>query len=236
MILKGRNSTLKIESLIFIHVMTLEEKLKAFAPQLEMMPGISVIHEIDEFKPLFMTSNGLKLLGLSLEELIAIKEDYQKLFFNQNFMNDYLVKLESLMAQEETSETFTFFHQVLIKEKFEWYAASIKVFHSDIHGNSTHTITYAVPLEDYQWTIKRAQRLLDETEFARKNIQNFTNLSLREKEVLALAANGKRAAQIACSLGVTAETINSHLKSVKRKLSTHSSHELTEYALAFDLL
>ncbi|NJY62712.1 helix-turn-helix transcriptional regulator [Salinimicrobium sp. CDJ15-81-2] len=216
--------------------MTFTEKLYTYREEFEKMPGVIVIHEFEGFKPVFMTSNGLQLLGLSLEELIAIKEDYQKLFFNRDFMGDYLQNLKSMIARDGISETYTVFHQVMIEEQFHWYAGSLKVFHADSELRPTHTITHAVPLEDYNWTMKRAQGLLEETEFARKNLKKFSGLSSREKEVLAHTVPGLKTAEIAKKLGVSAETISSHLKSIKRKLDTNSSFELAEFARAFDLL
>ena len=216
--------------------MNAEQKIKAFANDFERMPGITIIHEIDGFKPLFMTSNGLRLLGLSLEELIELKEKYQELFLNQSFIGDYLEQLKGMLAENNCEETYTIFHEVKIQNEIHWYASSIQVFHKDLNEKPMHTITYAVPLEDYQWTVKRAQRLMDETEFARKNFRKFSELSSREKEVLALAAGGKRSAQIAGHLDVSTETVNSHLKSIKNKLRISSSYELNEFARAFDLL
>ena len=216
--------------------MTAEEKIERYSDEFEKMPGVVVIHEFEGFKPKFMTSNGLQLLGLSLQELIAIKEDYQKLFLNRDFMGDYLEKLKLMLDRDGNSKTYTFFHQVLIEEQFQWYAGSLKVFHTDDELRPTHTITHAIPLEDYSWTMKRAQGLLDETAFARQNMQKYSTLSPREKEVLAHTALGLKTAQIAEILGISAETISSHLKSIKRKLNTNSSFELTEFARAFDLL
>lgn len=216
--------------------MTAEQKIKIFANEFEVMPGITIIHEIDGFKPLFMTSNGLKLLGLSLEELVELKEKYQELFFNQIFMADYLEQLKILLEENTPEETYTIFHEVKIKNDVHWYASSIKVFQTDLHQHPTHTITYAVPLEDYQWTVKRAERLQHETEFARKNFKKFSKLSSREKQVLALAAGGKRTAQIADQLDVSTETVKSHLKSIKNKLRATTSFQLNEFARAFDLL
>lgn len=211
--------------------MTAKEKINAFSDEFERMPGVTVIHEFDGFKPVFMTKNGLALLNLSLEELIAIKENYPKLFFNRNFMDDFLEKLSEMIESDGNNETYTFFHQVKIEEKFKWYAASLKVFHSE----PTHTITYAVPLEGHHWTMKRAQRLLEETEFAKKNLQKFSGLTQREREVLALAAKGKRTLEMAENLNISSDTINSHLKAVKKKLEITTTFELTEFALAYDL-
>ncbi|WP_324721065.1 helix-turn-helix transcriptional regulator [Salinimicrobium sp. HB62] len=211
------------------------EELDTCREEFEKMPGVTVIHELDGFKPLFMTSNGLDLLGLTLEELIAIKEDYQLLFFNQDFMGDYLKSLRSLIEREGIHETFSFFHQVKIEGKFRWYAASLKVFKVDHNFSPTHTITYAVPLEDFHW-ITKAERLLEETNFGRDKLEKFTTLSKRELQVLALAAKGNRTAEMASSLKISADTVNSHLKSIRKKLDCKSSFELTEYARAYDLL
>lgn len=216
--------------------MSAEEKIKIFSEEFERMPGVTVIHDIDGFKPLFMTSNGLQILGVSLEELIAVKEEYQDVFFNKNFMADYLHQLKNMISREDLEETYTVFHEVKVKQELLWYASSVRVFHVNQSRTPTHTITYAVPLEDYKWTIKRAQRLQQETEFARKNLQKFALLSRREKQVLALTAQGKRTAEMAEFLSVTAETISSHLKSIRKKLESGSSYELNKFALAFDLL
>ena len=214
---------------------TAEEKIEAYREEFEKMPGVTVIHELDGFKPVFMTSNGLALLGLTLDELVAIKEDYQLLFFNQDFMGDYVSSLRSLIEREGIHETFSFFHQVKIHGEFRWYAASLKVFQIDRNFSPTHTITYAVPLEDFQWVTK-AERLLDETNFARENLDKFTALTKRELQVLALAAQGIKTTEMADSLKISADTVNSHLKSIKKKLDCKTSFELTEYARAYDLL
>ncbi len=216
--------------------MTFEEKLHTYSQEFEKMPGVTVIHDLDGFKPVYMTKNGLDLLGLSLEELISIKEDYQKLFFNRDFMEDFLQELRSMIFKEGHDETFTFFHQVKIKGEFHWYAASIKVFEADDKQTPTHTITYALPIEDFDWTVKRAQKVLEETEFARKNIEKFSSLSKRELQVLSLAGRGNKIPEIAKDLNVSYDTVNSHLKSIKRKLKSRSSFDLIEYAMAYDLL
>ena len=216
--------------------MSIEEKIARSTDEFEKMPGVTVIHSIDGFKPLFMSSNGLKLLDLSLEELIAVKENYQNLFFNKNFMGDYLEKLLEMISRDGNTETYTFFHQVKLQEEFRWYAASIKVFHVDPYFNPTHTITYAVPLEDYEWTMKRAQRLLEETEFARKNLKKFSLLTPREMEVLARVGAGKRPSEMAEEFNVSLETVNSHLKAMRKKLDVSTPLEVQEYAMAYDLL
>lgn len=216
--------------------MTIEEKLEAFAPQLELMPGVTVIHDINGFKPLFMTSNGLKLLGISLEELIKTGEDYSRLFFNDDFMPAYLEKLVDMMEQDQLDEAYSFFHQVEIKGTFEWYFASTKVFHRNKKGHPTHSITTALPIDGFEWTRKRAERLLTEQKFTSKNLQKFKMLTKREVQVLKRVALGKSSLEIAEELNISDNTVNSHRKMLKQKLGISSAYQFTEYAYSFDLI
>ncbi|WZL89442.1 helix-turn-helix domain-containing protein [Salinimicrobium sp. 3283s] len=216
--------------------MTVEEKISTFSEEFEKLPGVTVINEIEGFKPLFMTSNGLELLGLTLNELIATKENYQHIYFKSNYIRDYLESLESLIELEGLDETYTFFHQVKIQGSFQWYAASIKIFHIEAHFQPTHTITYAVPLKDFEWTIRRAERLMEETDFARKNLEKYGKLTPREIETLGLAGKGMRTNEMAERLNISSDTVNSHLKSLRKKLEVANSFELQEYARAYDLM
>ncbi len=61
-------------------------------------------------------------------------------------------------------------------------------------------------------------------------------LSQRESEVLVLCAKGLRYAEIAEVLGVSSHTVNTHLKSVYRKLMVHSRSEAVFEARRHGLL
>ena len=61
-------------------------------------------------------------------------------------------------------------------------------------------------------------------------------LSQRESEVLVLCAKGLRYAEIAEVLGVSSHTVNTHLKSVYRKLMVHSRAEAVFEARRYGLL
>jgi len=56
-------------------------------------------------------------------------------------------------------------------------------------------------------------------------------LSLREREVLQLVAEGKSSAQIAASLHLSERTIETHRKRIMDKLGMRSIAELTKYAI-----
>lgn len=218
--------------------MTLKEKVQNFAPYAEMMPGVVVIHAIRDFSAIYMSSNGLQLLGIDLQELQKIGKDYTPRFMNYDDMQPFLPKLKKLLEQNDPEQTFPFFHQVKLigRKELAWYLSSIRIFHQDDKGRPTHTLTVAFPIDHSKKAMNKAERLLAENRFSRKNLDKYLNLGRRPREVLKLVALGKTSAEIAEQLNISVETVNSHRKKVKRILGISTSYEFTEYALAFDLI
>ncbi len=218
--------------------MEINEKIRHFAPIAERMPGIVVIHRITGFAPLYMSSNGLKLLGITLEELIQMEENYHKKILNEDFMSDFLDFLSKNILEKNDEDTYNFFHQVQHREgeAYQWYVSCLKVFHRDSQGHPSHTLTIAFPLGDLKHIPTKAERMLSEALFYKKNQQKFYSLGKRAREVLRLVALGKSSAEIAKELHVTVDTINTHKRLVKQKLDIDSPYQFTKYAQSFDLI
>lgn len=81
----------------------------------------------------------------------------------------------------------------------------------------THHITAPVMFAD----MRRPDSLHGNEQYAR-----WQMLTLRERQVAALAAAGKQNVEIAHELHVSPTTISSHLKNIYRKLGIHSRREL----------
>lgn len=218
--------------------MDVKERIRHFAPIAEKMPGIVVIHRINGFAPLYMSSNGLKLLGMTSEELIRMGEDYQKIILNEDFTNDFLNFLTQHIKEKNNDDTYNFFHQVQHREGegYQWYVSSLRIFHYDSQGNPSHTLAIAFPLGDLKHIPRKAERMLSETLFNKKNQQKFYSLGSRAKEVLRLVALGKTSAEIAEELHITVDTVNTHKRLVKQKLDISSPYQFTKYAQSFDLI
>jgi DNA-binding CsgD family transcriptional regulator len=77
---------------------------------------------------------------------------------------------------------------------------------------------------------------MEETDFARKNLEKYGKLTPREIETLGLAGKGMRTNEMAERLNISSDTVNSHLKSLRKKLEVANSFELQEYARAYDLM
>jgi len=219
---------------------TFEKKLENFSVCAELMPGVVVVHELrpDDFSTVFMSSRGLIQLGITLEELTALGPKYHEKFFNNEDMEGFLVKLRKLLEDKNPNETFTFFQQVKLKDREDWvwHVGSIKIFHQAPDGTPTHVVTVAFPVDRMKHIENKAERLLNENVFFKKNLNKFLNLGNRAKEVLRLVALGKSSGEIAQELNISPDTVNTHRKNIKKKLDISTSFEFTEYARAYDLI
>ena len=56
-------------------------------------------------------------------------------------------------------------------------------------------------------------------------------LARRERQIVALVAEGKRTAEIAAQLGISPATVEVHRRNIMRKLDLHSVAELTRFAV-----
>lgn len=216
----------------------ISKAIESFAPYAEKLPGVVIIHQLEPFTPCFMTSNGLELLGINKEELLEIGTDYHNRFFNNDDMEDYLMKLDNLLNTSDIKETFTFFQQVKLKarEEWVWHVASTKVFLKNEKDEPSHIITIALPIDGLKHIPNKAERLLAENEFYIMNSEKYKSLGKRAKKVLQLVALGKSSQEIAEELFISVETVKSHRKMIKQKLGINSVYEFTLYANAFDLI
>lgn len=68
------------------------------------------------------------------------------------------------------------------------------------------------------------------------DLECISPLSVREREVVALLANGKTNKQIATLLAISTRTVESHRARIMLKLDLHSLSELVRYALRADII
>ncbi len=219
---------------------TFEEKLANFSDCAELIPGVVVIHEISHksFNTVYMSSRGLEQLGVGLQELKDMGPEYHEKFFNNDDMEDFMVKLRKLLEGRDASETFTFFQQVKLKDREDWvwHIGSIRIFHQDEDGTPTHTVTVVFPVDKMKHIQNKAERLLAENKFFKENLHKYLSVGKRGKEVLKLVALGKSSAEISKELNISVDTVNTHRKNLKKKLKISNTFEFMEYAQAYDLI
>ncbi|MCC8408044.1 helix-turn-helix transcriptional regulator [Mucilaginibacter sp. UR6-1] len=214
------------------------DKINDFAPYAEMMPGVTIIHHITDFSVIYMCSKGQKLLGVTVQQLREMGTEYYPRYFNMEYMQGLLPKMEALLRDNKKNESFSYFQQVKFAEKNEWtwHITSTGIFMWDDEGKPLLTITVALPIENMKEVEPKAERLLHENIFLKNNAERFSSLSKREVGILKMVAKGKSSPDIAEELFISAETVQTHRRNIKQKLGISSSFEFTEYARAFNLI
>ena len=77
--------------------------------------------------------------------------------------------------------------------------------------------------------------LIDKQILAGRMGETPNKLSHREREVLSYISQGLKSSEIACVMGISSKTVNSHKESLKQKLGANSSSELSVFASLKDI-
>lgn len=215
----------------------LEEKLKALRLSADDLPIPIIVHQLPDFKVIYMNEVGLEILGVNLAELQTIDpKEYVARYFNKDDDAEATPKIHR-RVMDDSSKPSSYFQQVKSKDG-EWnlYASNTKVFLKDEAGNTSHVITTASPLApDHHITIK-INRLMDDIRFLRKNVLVFGKLSAREIEILKLMALGLSSLEIADRLFIAMATVDTHRKNIRQKLSLKNNYDAVKFAHAFNLV
>lgn len=210
-------------------------KLDAIAGRL---PGVMIIHDI-QGRVIWMSENGLRQLQITLAELLALDaSEYYRRWFNEEDSNESVPKILGLLQRNNDEEVITYLQQVRINgdEKPTWHMSSTRIFRRDAAGQPAFTITLAIPIDAMHHMAAKAEKVLAENEFLRKNYKNYARLSIREREVLRDLTLGKTSAESAENLFISLSTVETHRKNLRKKLGTNSFYELSQYARSFDLI
>ncbi|RYY57451.1 MAG: LuxR family transcriptional regulator [Chitinophagaceae bacterium] len=205
----------------------------------DKLPGVVIIHDLRDLSVAWMSASGLALLGITLKELRLMKpEEYYGTYFNPEDVADYSPKIRKIIEENKDDAVVNYFQQVRFKPggDWEWHFTSTKVFIRDDDNKPLLAMSMAFAVESMHHMVNKAERLLEENNFLRRNSDRYALLSFREREVLKLLALGKSSAETAAELFIAQYTVDTHRRNIRQKLDTNSFFELTQYARAFDLI
>jgi DNA-binding CsgD family transcriptional regulator len=227
----------KPENLLTEQEELINRKIEEIAAAAEDIPGVVIIHDARFLSVRFMSQKGLKLLGVTLEDLQAMGEEYHTKFFNPEDSKDYVPKIIELL-KANTNEVVAFFQQVRFAkhEDWQWHISATKILLRDKEGSPLLTITTALYIDTLHHLTAKVSRLLEENNFLRRHYHQFAGLGKRETEILKHMSLGKTSTEISEELFISAATVDTHRRNIKRKLNVSSSYELSQYARAFDLI
>ncbi len=201
------------------------------------IPGVIIVHDAVTFKVVYMSQKGLDILQINMSDLESMGVDYFFTYFNEEDVNVYLPKFVDLIQRNIMEEEISFFQQVRsgINEPWEWYLSATRLVHRENNLPSL-SLTIAQPVNDLKNIANKLDRLMEEHLFLKQNMKRFSILSIREKEILKLLANGKTNEEIANLLFISTNTAKTHRRNIKAKLEANHTIDLHKYASAFDLV
>jgi DNA-binding CsgD family transcriptional regulator len=82
----------------------------------------------------------------------------------------------------------------------------------------------------------KIHKVLDDNLFMKKNLKRFARLTKREKQIIALVAQGYSNPDISDLLFISRHTVEKHRKNIKSKVEIKNTAELIRFAIVFDLI
>jgi DNA-binding CsgD family transcriptional regulator len=216
----------------------IDEKIAQISTIENYFPGVVIIHEIKQGTVIYMSQWGRDYLGVSNEELREMGKEYYNLYFNSEDAKDYVPKVLGLLERNNDKEFISHFQQVRRSPKHDWcwFLTATRIFARDEQGQPLLTLSTSLPVDAQHHIAAKAQRLLEENNFLRRNHHVFNQLTKREKEILRLMAIGLRSEEIASQLYISEATASTHRRNIKQKLRIKSNYDIIRFAQAFDLI
>ncbi len=216
----------------------IKDKIAAIDAVANDLPSVIIVHNLKHRSIEYMSERGLKQLKTTLPELKALGPAYFEKYFNPEDAKIYTPIALRMLEKNDPEEVFSFFQQVRGSEDEEWgwFLSSNKVLLCDEDGNPAYSITAAHPVDDLKSFTYKIERLLEEQEVMRSNLNRFTKLSKREKEIIKYLVEGLSSVAIAEKLFVSASTIEQHRKNIKAKLGIKTMPDLVKFAQVFNLI
>lgn len=213
-------------------------KIAEIAATADQYPAVVIIHHVPTQTVRYLSEWGLRLLGATLEELMALGPQFSPTYFNAVESDEYMARVFQLMYEEGNSDVHTFYQQVRTTERegWSWYLTAMRRLLVNEQGSPLLVMGMAVPLHPDNHFAAKVQRLIDENQFLRQHLGAYATLTARERGVLRLLALGHSAAEIADQLCIAVPTAETHRRNIRQKLGATTAFELGQYARAFDLI
>lgn len=138
-------------------------------------------------------------------------------------------KLLDLIASNDYSKVTSFFQYIKLPDKdYQWFITNTKLFKP-----RDCIISFTNPLGCLQDFDKGIADILDDNVYLRNNIDAYSQISKREKEIIRLFVKGNNLKDIAEQLNISELTVKTHRQNLYKKLNIKSVTELFRFASAF---
>lgn len=208
----------------------------------EIVPASVMLQDLERMQPIrcsYMNNWGLERLGTSLAEINALGEAYYERYFVREEIIVFFQGISDYLIKGDFDQQYNFFQRVKLygDEEFTWFYTVCKLVKLRVTNSVVDKLVLmSSPVVGMSNLISRVTKTLDQDSYIREHYRKFSELTPREKEIIALLANGKSSAEIADILFISLHTVSTHRRNIIRKIECRTFAELLRFAMAFDLV
>lgn len=205
-----------------------------------ILPGSVIVQDLNALEPFnvsYMNDWGCEKLHHSQEEILEMREAYFEKFFIPEQIDSFKQGISNYFEQQDISSSYNFFQQVKTGKHgdLNWYFTMCKFLKTE-NNIPTQMLLISNPVSGSDEMAKKLDNILDQNVYVAKNYKRFSLLTKREKEIIALLAEGKSTREISDRLFISMHTVETHRKNIRKKLDLNSFAELIKFAIAFELI
>src|SRR5690606_30025822 len=208
----------------------------------EIVPASVMLQDLEGLQPVgcsYMNNWGLERLGTSLPEINALGEAYYEKYFEPEESMTIFQGMSNYLVTGDFDQQYNFFQRVKLHgdTSYTWFYTVCKLVRlGNADCAADKLVLLSSPVVGMSNLISRVTKTLDQDSYIRQHYRKFSELTPREKEIIALLANGRSSAEIADMLFISLHTVSTHRRNIIRKIECHTFAELLRFAMVFDLV
>lgn len=226
-------SLLALEQSLWQAEKNIKDKKISLSELGDVVPGLFHLNNFEDFSLQFMNKAGCEQFEKETSELANLGEKYLVDYIHPDSRDMFYQILPQFVVNDDAHKVVSVFQKARFSTENDYvtFYSNMKLWRDE-----NVIVTISNPIDQFDKMEKKLRRVIEDNEFMKKNWLRFSSLTKREKEILGLVALGYSTPSISDRLFLSAETVKTHRKNLKRKLEAKTFRDLMKYALAFDLV
>ncbi len=208
------------------------KKMYTFEEIADILPGIVHINSMNDFAIRFINKYGQQKFDVPIEFIIAEGENFLKQIFEPGAIEVFSKPLIHMIKEDDDSKVVSFFQKVKPSKNsdFIWLLTTSKILRS-----SKEFISVSQEVSGINSSVRAIAKVLDDNLYLRINLKKFETLTIREKQILKLVAQGLTTNKVAERLFISPQTVKTHRKRIIQKLDLKKVTDWERFTHAFEL-
>lgn len=207
---------------------------KDFLKESDSFPFMTVISPTQNLKIVHTNKKHEELTGYTLENIQKDCKAYLKDIVHPTTLISVKSFLPDFYRNQNMHQTISFLQYTKIYGKKGY--SPIITFTKPPEPSQKLALRMIISPDKLGNMAQCLRQIVKMDQFRLKNFRKFQLLSNREIQVLKLLAKGSNNPAIAEKLFISRFTVETHRKSIKRKLCIRSNKEIMQFAIAFELI